>query len=111
MSKNKAKGTAWESSVVAYLRDRGWPYAERRALAGGKDLGDVTGIPRIVFECKNAAAIELAQWLDEANEERINAKADLGVVWFKRRGRGSPGDSYVLMDGETFTNLLHEAGY
>jgi hypothetical protein len=32
-------------------------------------------------------------------------------VWFKRRGKASAGDAYVLMDGATFARLLREAGY
>lgn len=111
MSTNKAKGTRWESAVVGYLRERGWVHAERRALAGTKDLGDVTGIPGVVIECKNQNRRSLAEWLDEAADERANANADLGVVWFKRIGYVSPGKGYVLMDGETFTLLLRESGY
>ena len=33
------------------------------------------------------------------------------AAWIKRRGKASPGEAYVVMDGETFTHLLREAGY
>lgn len=36
-----------------------------------------------------------------------NAGALVGAAWIKRRGKAS----YVVMDGETFTHLLREAGY
>ncbi len=111
MSASKQKGTAWESSVVQYLRECGWPHAERRALSGYKDMGDIAGVIDVVIECKAAAGHALAEWLDEATIERDNANARHGVVWFKRRGYTSPGRAFVLMDGETFTNLLAEAGY
>ena len=77
MSKQKAKGTRWESAIVAYLRDHGFPHAERRALT----------------------------------TEGRNAHADVAAVWAHRRGKGSPGDAYVVMTGEQFVRLLRAAGY
>jgi hypothetical protein len=44
MSKAKAKGTSAETAVVKFLIDNGFPYAERRALNGALDLGDITGL-------------------------------------------------------------------
>lgn len=111
MSASKRRGTGWETAVVRYLCDSGVLHAERRALAGTKDRGDVAGIPGIVVECKNEKAVSLAGWLDEANVERDNDGADAGFVWFKRRGKTSPGDAYVLMDGATLVRLLAAAGY
>ncbi len=111
MSASKQKGTGWETSVVQYLRECGWPHAERRALSGAQDKGDLLGIPGLVIEAKACVKHALAEWLDEATIERDNANARHGVVWFKRRGYTSPGRAFVLMDGETFTNLLAEAGY
>lgn len=112
MSANKAKGTRWESAVVEFLRQRGgFPHVERRALNGTHDRGDITGIPGVVIECKSQNRQSLAEWLDEAEQERKNAGAEVGVVWFKRRGKTSAGAGYVLMDGETFANLLRASGY
>jgi hypothetical protein len=111
MSRQKAKGTRWESRIVDYLRERGWPHAERRTLNGSKDQGDISGIIGVVIEAKDQARHSLAEWLDEANVERDNASADLGVVWAHRRGKSSPRDGYVVMDGDTFTWLLKSAGY
>ena len=111
MSRQKQKGTAWESKIVAYLQARGWPHAERRTLSGIHDKGDVSGIPGIVIEAKDQARHSFAEWLDEATLERDNARADVAVVWAHRRGKSSPRDGYVLMDGETFTWLLKSAGY
>jgi hypothetical protein len=111
MSASKRKGTAWESSVVGYLRENGVPHAERRALNGSKDRGDIAGIPGVVIEAKNERRVELAAWLDEATTERDNDGAAIGVAWFKRRGKTSPGDAFVLMDGATLIKLLTDAGY
>lgn len=111
MSAQRRKGTAWESRIVDYLRGCGWPHAERRALGGANDRGDIAGIPGVVIEAKSVARIDLAGWLKEAQTEAANDKADLGVVWFKRKGKTDAGAGYVLMDGETFVDLLNSAGY
>jgi hypothetical protein len=111
VSAAKEKGTRWESAIVAYLRDKGFTYAERRALNGAHDKGDLTGLPGICIEAKNVARLDLSGWLDEAEEERDNASADVGAVWIKRRGYTSPGRAYVLLTGDDFQWLLHAAGY
>ncbi len=111
MSRSRAKGTAWESAIVTYLRDQGWPHAERRALQGSRDRGDIAGLPGVVVEAKNCRALDLAGWLDEATTEQANAGANVGAVWVKRRGRTNPDAGYVVMAGATFTALLREAGY
>lgn len=111
MSRNKQRGTSWESKIVELLRDRGWPHAERRALGGAHDRGDIAGVPAVVIEAKNCAKVELAAFLDEAETERANDKADLGVAWIKRRGKASAAEGYVVMSGDTFVWLLRSAGY
>lgn len=112
MSASKAKGTAWESAIVAYLREHGAPHAERRTLTGAKDKGDISGIPGLVIEAKNAARADWATWVDEATKEATNvAPGTLGVVWAKRRGRTSPADGYVMLTGAQLVTLLAEAGY
>lgn len=107
----KQAGTAWESAIVAYLRDRGWPHAERRARKGANDEGDITGVVGVCIEAKNTTRIELANFLDQANDEGINAGADISAAWIKRRGKTSPEHGYVVMDGATFLRLLKGAGY
>ena len=109
MSAAKRKGTAAETAVVNYLRTRGWPHAERRALNGAGDRGDIAGVVGTVIEVKAHARMELAAWLDETARETENDGAKYGVTWHKRRGRGSPGDWFVTMDGDTFVRLLADA--
>lgn len=87
-------GTEAETAVVRYLRDNGWPHAERRALSGAKDLGDITGCPALVWEVKGGAAAKSAgpkdvdRWLDETETERLNASADIGILVKARAGYG-----------------------
>lgn len=111
MSAARAKGTRWESAIVDYLRTNGVPHAERRALSGTQDRGDIAGLPGVVIEAKNARTADLAGWVDEAEVERNNARAELAVVWHHRRGKASPADGYVTMSGATLVHLLRAAGY
>lgn len=112
-NKSKQRGTTAESAVRDYLRSRYWPHARRLTLAGSRDPGDIALGDGIAFtiEVKDCAKIELSAWLAEAHRERDNNGHRAGVVWFKRRGKGSPRDWYVAMDGDTFTHLLNRAGY
>lgn len=106
----KKKGTAAEVDVVQCLRMvGGYAGVERRTLAGIHDRGDIAGIPGLVIEVKNQQAMDLAGWVDEAEQEAANAgKGVLGVVWHKRRGKASATDWYVTMDGWTFLEFLRE---
>lgn len=109
MSANKAKGTRFESNIVNFLREHSFTFADRVPLSGAKDRGDVTvGPGSPVIESKNQARHSLSEWLDEAQEEAANARAPFGVVWFKRRGKASAGDGFVLMDGHSFAMLLRQ---
>ena len=111
MSASRAKGTSWETAVVRYLQERGWPHAERRALRGIRDAGDVAGIRGLVVEAKACRDIQLGKWMTELDVEVVNADADCGALWIKRRRYPNPRDAYVVLNGEDFTNLLKAAGY
>jgi hypothetical protein len=111
MSRARATGTRFESAIVDFLTRNGFPHAERRALAGALDKGDITGIPSVVIEAKATKTITLAAFLDEALTERDNAGAAIGAAWIKRRGKGSAGDGYVVMDGHTYVRLLRMSGW
>lgn len=113
MSANRRKGTAAESALVRFLQSRGWPYAERRALAGAKDKGDVTGTPGLCWEQKSAARICIPEWMRETEIERVNAGADYGVLVIKPRGVGETRvDQWAaLLPLSVVVELLHLAGY
>lgn len=111
MTKSKRKGTAGESAVVSFLRTAGFPYAERLALQGSKDRGDITGIPGVVVECKASDAYLWSSWLTEARVEKENANATHAFVASKPRGVGSTrtGDWFAGMYLGDYVNLLEEA--
>jgi hypothetical protein len=96
MSKSRAIGTSAESAVVKVARASGFPFAERRALAGSEDQGDVRLDPRgrVVLEVKAGKAAETASdaqveaWLVETERERVAAGAWYGFLILKRAGKG-----------------------
>jgi hypothetical protein len=111
VNKPKARGTAAESAVVKYLNENGFRYAERLALQGGKDRGDITGIPGVVIEVKAVQEYAFNQWLTEARVERDNAGADFGLVVAKPRlvGTTKTGQWYALMYAFDYLALVSQA--
>jgi len=106
VSRAKAKGTMAERAVVDYLRANGFPDAERRALEGKNDRGDIAGLPYTVLEVKNHAALDLAGWLNELMREIDNDDAEYGSVVAKRRGHGKPDQWYAIMPFEMLVKML-----
>lgn len=108
----KKAGSSFETLVADYLAtqmddDR----IERRTRNGAKDRGDIAGVrtvrgERVVIECKNVASISLPAWLREAEVERGNDDAVIGVVAHKRVGSARPHEQYVTMTLATFSRLL-----
>lgn len=111
MSKQRAKGTAWESAIVRYLAAEGFPHVERRALNGTQDRGDLAGIPGWVIEAKNCRSMDLAGWVDEVALEQANDGAEFSAVWHHRRGKSSPADGYVTVTGATYVRMLRAMGH
>lgn len=107
MNTARRRGTAWETAVVAYLNEHGYPHAERRALRGTDDRGDIAGIPGVVLECKAVREISLAAIIDETAAEGRNAGARIAAAIVKRRQKGV-GDAYVVMTLDGFLELLGE---
>jgi hypothetical protein len=111
VNRSKAKGTSAESAVVAALVDAGWIHAERRALAGTSDRGDIAGVIGVCIEVKNCGTVTIPAWLREVEVEKRNAGAEVGVCWHKVRGKGDALDWAVTMTGAQFVQLLKAAGY
>jgi Holliday junction resolvase len=113
MSKAKQKGTAAETAVVRWLNSNGFPTAERRALTGQFDQGDVTGIPGLVIEVKNHKSYKIPEWLKETLAEKANAKADIGLLVIKPNGVGDTrvGEWWVVLTLSEVGSILRELGY
>lgn len=104
----KAKGTSWESAIRDFLVERGIP-AYRPAQAGSKDVGDLHGVSPFVLQAKNYKdlASALRNGVDGANLQRVNAKERWGAAVIKRARKGVSA-GYVVMDLETFAEVLAE---
>jgi hypothetical protein len=111
MSKSRSKGTSFETLIARFMRDNGFPYAERRALHGSLDKGDINCGAPLVIECKAAKRHELSGWLQETEAERVNAGADFGVLVVKRQGHATGAEQYSIMRFEDMVKLLKQAGY
>ena len=111
-SSAKQAGTKLETLVTRYLRttlddDR----IERRRMSGANDRGDIAGLrhmgQRIVIECKDyGGRLMPGPWVEEAEVERLNDSAGIGIVVAKRRGTTAPGDQFVLMTLADLVALL-----
>ena len=103
------KGATFERDVVEFFRANGHPYVERAYGAGRPDdVGDLDGVPGWALELKNHQKLALSGWLEEAEVERVNARARFAAVIAKRRGKNA-GQSYVVMTLATFAELLGDA--
>lgn len=113
----KAKGATLERQVAEFLAFRlADDRIERRTRNGNKDRGDITGVKtvtggRVVIEVKNTARDNLPAWIREAEIERGNDDAAVGVVAHKKHGSANPADQYVTMTLETFARLLEGGVY
>jgi len=71
---SKARGTAFETDVLKYLRVNGYD-AEKLRTVGRFDEGDIIvkigGMP-FVLECKAQKAMDLSGWVKEAAVEAVN---------------------------------------
>lgn len=114
VNKPKAIGTAAETAVMKYLRENGFPKAERRALRGVYDAGDITGCDYLCFEVKAGEAAMTADdrtidiWMEQTASETEFAKADYGILIIRRRGKGSPGDWWAYIQSSAFAQLIVE---
>lgn len=106
-NKARQRGTAFENWWVGLLNRAGFKYAERRALAGTNDRGDVVGIPRWCFEVKAVKQYTIPGFLAEAEAERVNAHADYAAVVLKLP-RKPIEECAVIMRAGDFVRMLAE---
>jgi hypothetical protein len=94
MTRSGDIGRIAANGVAAYLNRNGFRYAERRVLKGTFDEGDITGCPGLVFQVKGGEKAKAAydelitKWLADTEAQRVNARADLGILVVARRGYG-----------------------
>ena len=107
----KAAGSSFERLVADYLAATVDDRIDRRPKTGAKDKGDIGGLrhmgQRVVVEAKDyGGQIKAAEWTTEAEIERGNDDAGVGLVVAKRKGTRDPGDQWVLMTLRDLVSLL-----
>ncbi len=121
MSRQKQKGTSFETAIVEYLQNNLCDNTiERRALNGTCDRGDISGVvfcaQRMTLECKNENRMRLAEYMREAETEARNDNAPYYAVIHKKRGVGistprTVGQQYVTMPLHMLVSIIYEANY
>jgi hypothetical protein len=106
VNRPKRIGTDFENAVVDCLHGFGFVGAERRALAGTKDRGDIAGVPGVVIDAKNWGTYDIPGWLRELDAEVANADARTGAVWVKQRGKASAEHGYIITRPALWLPLL-----
>ena len=85
---------------------------DRKVKTGSKDKGDIANVrhpngDRIVIECKDRGGqFYAAEWVGEAEAERVNDEALAGIVIAKRKGVTDPMQQYVVMTVSELVALL-----
>jgi hypothetical protein len=119
VNKPKAIGTRAETAVARYLQANGFPHAERRALRGRQDAGDITGTPGVCWEVKggelarNASDTLVAEWLKDTERERIAADEQTGVLVLQRRqvGPANAGRWWAVLTVDAIRHLVGDPFY
>lgn len=93
--------------MVNALRRLGWLHVERRALSGNVDKGDITGMPGVCWEVKDAKTWQASGWLQETLDERVNANATHGILVIKLPGVGhSRAEKWLTVMDDTHAYAL-----
>lgn len=85
---------------------------DRKVKTGSKDRGDIANVrhptgANLVIECKDRGGqFYAAEWVGEAEVERINDGALAGIVIAKRKGVTDPMQQYVVTTVGEFVALL-----
>lgn len=96
-------GTRGESAVVKALKPY-FPDAERIALKGGSDQGDIGWCGDFIFEVKAGQQTKqigdklLDEWLDQTAIEAVHRRVRYGVLVVQRHGKADAGRWWAYVD-------------
>jgi len=101
----KARGTAWESAIVKYLRAVPWLGHARRAVQDQvKDQGDIHVWP-LVIQAKAVRKHALPAWVKAARAQADVAGFPWSVVYVKQFNKGT-GAGYAVRSIEEDARLV-----
>jgi hypothetical protein len=86
---------------------------DRKVKTGSKDKGDIANVRlgehKIVIECKDRGGQFYApEWVAEAEAERVNDGALVGIVVAKRKGVTDPMQQWVVMTVGELVALMRQ---
>lgn len=122
VNRPKNIGTWTETQVVKVARNY-YPKADRAALRGSADIGDLINTGPLCVEVKGGAAARAAanasssvlieKWLAETEKERKAAHARFGVLVLHRAGVGG-GDArrwWAILNAAAFADIMGAGGH
>lgn len=108
MSANGRAGARFETELVEYAREHGFPGAHRLHMGGSKDAGDIwLGVPWVV-EAKNEKVRDVPGALKEAEKEAKAAGCSRYVAVHKYRNH-TIDNAVVSMPWWLFLEVVGEA--
>ncbi|WP_158884068.1 hypothetical protein [Amycolatopsis anabasis] len=116
------KGKEAERAVARYLREHGWPDAQRMVRTGWKtgdrasrDRGDIDGTPGLCWQVKTSAGDftdhRVLDVLAETADQAVASGADYGIAVERRAGKTNPGRWWAWMPAGDLYNLVENARY
>lgn len=115
------KGKDAEQAVARYLREHGWPGAQRMVRTGWKvgdqvsrDHGDITGTARLCWQVKTSASdftdSRVLRVLAGTVDQAVAGGADYGIAIERRAGKTNPGRWFAWLSARDLAALLSPAG-
>jgi Holliday junction resolvase-like predicted endonuclease len=104
-SANKRKGTAAETAVVNWLREKGYQ-AQRNRAGWTDDRGDVDAINGVVIEVKNRQQHNWSSYFEQLGRQMQDKQAYTGVILCKRPGHANPGKWLAVMPADLWLELI-----
>lgn len=109
------KGKQTELRLAAYLRNHGWPDANRTVRTGWRtatredpDVGDIRGAPGLVWQAKSGATMsDLDIETALADTIRQAVAADYGILVLRRTGKTDVGKWWAYLPGRDIFALLN----
>jgi len=116
---SRRKGATFERLIRQWFDDSDELHVDQRQHIGTDEADiEVVGYPtshngsewemRLVVECKNHRSIDLPGWWRQAVDQAKRRGTGWPVLVVKRRGKTDPGDQWVVMSLDTFTELIEE---
>ncbi|OXM69657.1 hypothetical protein [Amycolatopsis vastitatis] len=114
------RGKEAEQAVARWLREHGWPDAQRTVRTGwrvgdrqSRDRGDIDGTPRLAWQVKTSSADftdnQVGNVLAAAADQAVASGADYGIAVERRAGKSDPGAWFAWLTAGDLHQLAETA--